>query len=793
MWSITIFLLENCDMGFGLWYPNDSLSFRYKISPMGVLNILMGIVGQGCVATTLGGGTLIITGIVQIITVYRQETGDGGRAQRKNAKATNPVTWESRYNNFREFCKDLPQYNPCAFYTRIYNEDKVSSYFWISVFFGINLLAFFYTLHFWMEIVEGQHQQLIDGTLQIDCNTIICHMNRKVLRYGPLSDWAPWAKACGMCLNVDCSLLLLPVIRILLRNINNAGISFSEKARDSGLFAKFFAHPVSRYLPLQKNIEFHKICGVTIGMFSLGHAFCHYANLITADAATLAVFRVWRWEGSNWLTGAIVYIAMFIIFSAAQDAIRYVDYEIFFYSHHAFVVFYLFMFLHGPVFFYWVALPVCLYVLERYLQSYRGNKGYVIVKVEWIPPVMAVYFRPVNKEDFVFKEGQYLYLNCPYVSKTEWHPFTISSAHQDLHNGPRIHLETGQEVIEVPRPPGYPEGSRWHKYCFMHQDHRALQPHEYIDKGDTGYNDYVSCHIKVHGLTDPVPKTWTRRFLEYICLLQGQAGVTNNTKFPFYFYRRDPRGDVLMGAQYGPDGQQIIRVDGPHAAPSEHYTSYDTVMLVGAGIGLTPCASILSALVRYRWRNNNNPEILHFYWIVRHNEIDSFQWLVHMLTELSFELKTCRENAQIDKMFYLEINIYVTAAEKKPVEVSPLHRASRRLEAHAGEAGGVGVPSFSSDQLYGQLLNPFVDSKGQIDKMRAGGASAPNRLQDIWIWNGRPHWDDIFAEMKANRQHPDIGVCFCGAPVIGQDLVKMCEKYSDAKDNILFSLHKENF
>ena len=78
----------------------------------------------------------------------------------------------------------------------------------------------------------------------------------------------------------------------------------------------------------------------------------------------------------------------------------------------------------------------------------------------------------------------------------------------------------------------------------------------------------------------------------------------------------------------------MIRVDGPHSAPAEHYVNYGTVMLIGAGIGLTPCASILSSLTKYRWKKNFNPEILHFYWIVRQSELDSFQWLVHMLTGL---------------------------------------------------------------------------------------------------------------------------------------------------------------
>ena len=57
---------------------------------------------------------------------------------------------------------------------------------------------------------------------------------------------------------------------------------------------------------------------------------------------------------------------------------------------------------------------------------------------------------------------------------------------------------------------------------------------------------------------------------------------------------------LYIGREKGPDGTMpILCVDGPHSAPAEHYTSYGTILLVGAGIGLTPCASILTALTRY--------------------------------------------------------------------------------------------------------------------------------------------------------------------------------------------------
>jgi hypothetical protein len=421
-----------------------------------------------------------------------------------------------------------------------------------------------------------------------------------------------------------------------------------------------------------------------------------------------------------------------------------------------------------------------LYLLERYYQTQRGNTPFLVTKVEWISPVIALYFRPVFKEDFVFKEGQYLYLNCPHISPSEWHPFTISSAADDLDNGPRICLETGEEVYEVPRPAGLSSGEKWNKYCLVSKDWRHVDSSRYLGKGDTGYNDFISVHIKVYGLEEPKARTWTRKFKEYLELMSPGG------KFPFYFSRRDPRGEILIGRKDGPDNLQILRVDGPHSAPAEHYANYGTVMLVGAGIGLTPCASILCAMTKYRWKKNFSPEILHFYWVVRHAELDSFQWLVHMLTELCFEVKRGKHYNQIDRRYYLEINIFVTAAPKTPKELAPLKRPKAVFNGD-----NACQPSFTADELHSLLMNPTVESRGQINKMKE--AKPANRLQDIWVWNGRPQWDEIFREAKESRQHSDIGVCFCGAPVIGADLRTMCEKYSDVDDDILFSLHKENF
>ena len=101
-------------------------------------------------------------------------------------------------------------------------------------------------------------------------------------------------------------------------------------------------------------------------------------------------------------------------------------------------------------------------------------------------------------------------------------------------------------------------------------------------------------------------------------------------------------------------------------------------------------------------------------------------------------------------------------------------------------------PTFSAEDLFALLNAPPVKSK-EITRRMADPKGAPNRMQNLWVWDGRPDWDQIFTQVKLQRIHPDIGVCFCGAPPIGRDIKAMCHKHSNSKEAVQFSLHKENF
>ena len=87
---------------------------------------------------------------------------------------------------------------------------------------------------------------MLTGTLDTTCGDEVCELNKVYVQNGVVSRWGPYAKACGMCLNFNCSLIIYPVVRLLLRRLNNIGVSFSNQQANPTIFAKFFASPVTR-------------------------------------------------------------------------------------------------------------------------------------------------------------------------------------------------------------------------------------------------------------------------------------------------------------------------------------------------------------------------------------------------------------------------------------------------------------------------------------------------------------------------------------------------------------------
>jgi NADPH oxidase len=85
----------------------------------------------------------------------------------------------------------------------------------------------------------------------------------------------------------------------------------------------------------------------------------------------------------------------------------------------------------------------------------------------------------------------------------------------------------------------------------------------------------------------------------------------------------------------------VVRIDGPYGAPAEGFSSVEVAVLIGAGIGVTPFASIL----KHIWYIQRKGQIgslrrVEFFWICR--DTPSFGWFQTLLQEV--------EAAQTDRM-----------------------------------------------------------------------------------------------------------------------------------------------
>ncbi|KAL8956315.1 MAG: hypothetical protein Q9193_006137, partial [Seirophora villosa] len=142
---------------------------------------------------------------------------------------------------------------------------------------------------------------------------------------------------------------------------------------------------------------------------------------------------------------------MLLIFTTAHAKIRQQSYETFWYTHHLFVPFLLALYTHATGCFVrdtpkpyspfagspfwnhcigyegwrWELIGGGLYLIERVYREIRSRQPAKITKIVRHPyDAIEIQF---SKPSMKYKPGQWLMINLPSVSTTQWHPFTITS------------------------------------------------------------------------------------------------------------------------------------------------------------------------------------------------------------------------------------------------------------------------------------------------------------------------------------------------------------------------------
>jgi len=489
----------------------------------------------------------------------------------------------------------------------------------------------------------------------------------------------PIARAAALVLHVDIVFILLPVCRNFISLLRRT--------------------PLNQIIPFDKNITFHKATAWSIVVFTAIHVGAHMVNftkLALADpdaktgSAKFVVFLNANFATGPGVTGWIMTVALAIMVFFAIEKRRRANFEHFWYSHHLFIIFFICWQLHGmfcmikpdrPPFCSWNSIGV----FWRY---------WLVGGVIWISERVLREIRSRHRT---------------YISKVIQHPSNVMEIQIKKD---KTAARAGQYIFLC-----CPEISyfQWHPFTL------TSAPEE----------DYISVHIRVVG-------DFTRDFAKSLgCNFDTKSGERSERG-------EKGAGGKVVGTSENPPLNRIlprVMVDGPFGSASEDFLKYETVLLVGAGIGVTPFASILKS-IWYRMNNLNNSRPtrlskVYFTWVIR--DFGSAEWFHSLLHAIEEQ----------DMGNRIEINIYLTAKIK-------------------------------DDDMTNIILQDVGAEKDAITSLRA-----PTHF-------GRPNWDRVFPSIAEKHPETDVGVFFCGPPVLSRQLHQMCNRYS-TPGGTRFFFGKENF
>ncbi|XP_072973260.1 respiratory burst oxidase homolog protein F-like isoform X1 [Typha angustifolia] len=258
------------------------------------------------------------------------------------------------------------------------------------------------------------------------------------------------AKGAAETLKLNMALVLLPVCRNTM--------TWLRKSRR-----------INSVVPFNDTLNFHKLiaAGIVIGVILHGgiHLTCDFPRIAEADEF---VFRqtiaddfehqrptyfdiIVSTEGT---TGIAMVILMAIAFLLATRPSRrnsallpwpirkVTGFNAFWYSHHLLILVYVLLIIHSMFLFLakqvaekttwmYIAIPVLIYTGERVFRMIRSEIYDVKILEASVYPGKVLSLKLRKPAGFRYKSGMYVFVQCPQISKFEWHPYSLTSAPDD--------------------------------------------------------------------------------------------------------------------------------------------------------------------------------------------------------------------------------------------------------------------------------------------------------------------------------------------------------------------------
>jgi len=590
---------------------------------------------------------------------------------------------------------------------------------------------------------------------------IICAVYQFFQYYKETSYAELIARICGIIINYNSAIIILLVLRRLKTGLRSSIIG-------------------RKFIDVDDFLKFHKYIGIIIGVFTIFHVAGHSFNLYLEsedfihmlglnkalpktnnmtskilhktkfsymkklqtrnstininsalftisgggilgkitdkDTSSFIELLFTTKSGVGWFfassmpTGWALLLILLIIEIFSLPVIRRKGYfQLFYYTHWLHVFFYIVLIIHAKSPWKWLIGSLIIVIIERLYSCFKAKSiGQTFIKdVNLLSSKVTqlIISRPKN---FKFKAGDYIFIRIPEIARYEWHPFTISSA-------PELKDELWLHVRSL---------GNWTNKLY-----------EYFSELSETKNQIYTIE---NG--ENIKEGWT-------------AGI-DNLGFDDKNERLNSVPDFRFNTLRSFNNINVkVSLDGAYSSSSRQIFDHEHVILISAGIGVTPFASILQSI----WFNymksiqtcNNcgnhvHPELeikklkkVDFVWVNRDHK--SFEWFIELLGKLELE-----QRSQINNRF-LDMHLFMTSAKNE------------------NDIKLMGVP----DTERPSNIFSRIDSLG------------------LKLYPGRPNIDNLFANMVNGRAYKS-NVFFCGNREFGKTIQKLCNRYN-------FNFFKEYF
>jgi hypothetical protein len=224
-----------------------------------------------------------------------------------------------------------------------------------------------------------------------------------------------------------------------------------------------------------------------------------------------------------------------------------------------------------------------------------------------------------------------------------------------------------------------------------------------------------------------------------------------------------------------PEDAVVLQIQGPFGAPAQMVWNYETVLVVGSGIGVTPFAAILRSIqLRAMQRNallGRGPNEPPF--------------------RASPKQESLEKVRRPMKHYDVSAGSIATKTKEELIEdAMPIPKRVRFVWIVRGQEEVSWFYDLLAAALEGpckSLIDIDIYQTGTVELGKVKSLNNATRH-----FSGRPKWGTCFKEMKADHPKGTIGVFLCGSPAIGNDLAENAKLHSDPP-NMMFKFYKESF